>query len=291
MRQLFVRVGFSDPAAHALVEAQGLDSLDNLRMLQEDDCTTVCKNVRRPGGTINNNDGNPVPNPGTNVSLVAEKQLKLTVYFLKHRQRCSRTTDFKYVTLERVRAMQTLHDMEKQHKDPETADPTKIISAKDWTKTFETIDEYIGKHNGVRGVPLTYVVRPDVAPAPAPADGFATDRDEMIARAPHFILDAAGVATAEHTTEYQQDNMTVWNLMSALARNQGDCWTYVKTGQRRKDGRTAYLAMKQHYLGAHNMELQKTLHESKLRSLEYTGEKRRQNFATYATRVYESVEH
>ena len=88
-RQLFVRMGFTQAAANALTDKQGIANLDELCLLTDAECTTLCKTLRRPGGTIiPAGGGDPVANPGHSVSLVAEKNLKLVVYYLNHKKRC-----------------------------------------------------------------------------------------------------------------------------------------------------------------------------------------------------------
>ena len=55
-------------------------------MLSDEEIESLCKALRRPGGTMDNPDaGNPGtysdPNPGNNISLRAETNLKLAGYF------------------------------------------------------------------------------------------------------------------------------------------------------------------------------------------------------------------
>ena len=68
-----------------------------------------------------------------------------------------------------------------------------------------------------------------------------------------------------------------------MTRNAGDCWTYVKTGQKKKDGRAAFLALRDHYLGPNHVNHQATMAETKLRTLRYEGEKRRFKFEQFVT--------
>jgi hypothetical protein len=63
-----------------------------------------------------------------------------------------------------------------------------VINDKDWTRTLETIREYLASQYGGTGDTLDYLVRPDIAVKPEaedPADGYDTDDKEMTARAPH----------------------------------------------------------------------------------------------------------
>ena len=52
MRAAMVRIGFSELAAQALVEEQDMDNLDEIGLLTDDKIESLCKVIRRPGGTI-----------------------------------------------------------------------------------------------------------------------------------------------------------------------------------------------------------------------------------------------
>ena len=52
MRAAIVRIGFSDQAAKALLEEQGIATLVEIRLLSDDEIESLCKVIRRPGGTI-----------------------------------------------------------------------------------------------------------------------------------------------------------------------------------------------------------------------------------------------
>ncbi len=88
MRAMFVRLGFSNQAAAAIADEQGIDSVPELAVLTDTDIEILCKVVRRPGGTVPNpnagNAGQPpmLPNPGINVSLHAENPSCKTIIIL-----------------------------------------------------------------------------------------------------------------------------------------------------------------------------------------------------------------
>lgn len=88
-------------------------------------------------------------------------------------------------------------------------------------------------------MPLSYVVRADV-PLPDVADdpgfGLPSFALEMIRRAPHT------------GTFFQRDSVAVWNVIRHVT-HEGPAWSWVQSFLRTCDGRAAYFAMKQHYLG------------------------------------------
>ena len=88
---------------------------------------------------------------------------------------------------------------------------------------------------------------------------------------------------------YKNDNKLLWNIISGLTRDITQAWAYVKVGKRGTDGRAAYMKLKGHYLGQHYQETQQTIHENKLRTLQYNGEGRKMNFTKYSTAMFDSI--
>ena len=194
MRTMFGRLGFSDDATHAMADAEGqnLDNLDDFAQLTDTEVESLCAIVRRPGGTVDDGHGVQIPNRGVNVSFLSEKKFKLAVYFVKHKRRCSEAVAINDITVANITALQSLYDQEKAHKEPDITEAEKIIDKRNWNKTFENLDDFIGKHLGLRGNPLTYLCRENQAPTAAPVGGWVDERLHMIERGPHFANNAAG---------------------------------------------------------------------------------------------------
>jgi hypothetical protein len=154
-----------------------------------------------------------------------------------------------------------------------------LISAKDWAKTMESLEEYLRGHLGVTKIPLSYVIREmEAVPAdPDPTDQYDSLQDEMIART--AIVDTTAAAVT-HTPTYLTDRQRVWDLIAKLTRDQ-ECWSYVKPAQRARDGRKAYKGLYDHYLGPNNVDNLATASERKLTTTIYNGEKRRWTFEKY----------
>ena len=280
LRQMYNRLGFDNPGPVHIVTDQGINTLDELENLDDAGVKSLCQALRKPGGTVPNPNagaaGAPatVPNPGYNVSIKAEENLKLAAYYLRHQKRVSRDVTIALITPLLVRKFKDLKKAEEEHKDP-SEKPT--ISDKNWSKTLEEIEEYLRNHLGHTKVPLSYIVRRDVEVAvDDPPNNYSTVQDEMTGRAPH--VDGAGVAT-DH---YKLDNATVWGLLAELTRNH-KCWVYMKPHLRARDGRAAFLALRQHYLGANNVNNMARSAESKLQSTTYSKEGKRWNFETYVS--------
>ena len=110
------------------------------------------------------------------------------------------------------------------------------------------------------------MIRTDEDPAGYPAAGWASKADELIGRAPIRV-------GGNPVPNFLADNIKVWELLSGLMRKH-TCWTYVKPFQRARDGRGAFLALRDHYLGPNNVDNMASLAEKKLAMTTYTGERR-----------------
>ena len=110
-----------------------------------------------------------------------------------------------------------------------------VIDANNWPKTMEILEENLRGDIGVKWVPLSFVVRSEKGVAPSsvePETSFSSAEDEMGARA--LILEGG-----LRTVTFKTDIMKVWGLISVITRYL-DCWTYIKSAQRTRDGRKAY---------------------------------------------------
>ena len=77
-RTMLQRFGFTVDASHRVADAghQGLNQLADFAELTDEDVTSICYNVRRPGGTVDDGHGNQVQDRGQNISFLAEQKFK-----------------------------------------------------------------------------------------------------------------------------------------------------------------------------------------------------------------------
>jgi hypothetical protein len=279
-RQVLALIGFAAPVAQTITD-QGHDSFDEVALLTDDEVDGLCKSLRSPGGLI---AGPPAaaggapgplgPNPGTFVSTRAQNNLKLLAYYLRFKQRTSMTPVVAQMTMVNIRALRHQRDQEEDHTDPDA--PT--IDGDDWPKIIETLLEYLGACLGTTNLPLAYVVRRSLDPTAQPAGGWPSNEANMIARAP--IVTNPGGAAPVYAVTYLADNKQVWLKLAAICRDK-DCWTYIRRYQTTQNGRAAFWALHDHYLGASNVDNMSARAERKLMDTVYNGEKRRWNFEKY----------
>jgi hypothetical protein len=101
IRDAFLRILFTETAADILVKDEGLDSLESIRSLDSGAAVSnLCKNLRRGYGRGGENGGGG----GAFVSQLAENNLSLLVFWLKHQARTSRQVKAGDVTIDTIRS-------------------------------------------------------------------------------------------------------------------------------------------------------------------------------------------
>ena len=279
MRAVMTRLGFSQAAAQAIVDEQGLKSLGEVQLMTDDEVESLCKVLRRPGGTVPGVGvgAAQVNNPGVMVNHRAEGHLKLLAFYLRHQYRVSCSVTPASITLDAIRTVRELREYESTYHVPSDDLPT--INAKDWPKTMETTDEYLRSYLGERKIPLAYVIRKTVdLPTDETPTSYPTIQDEMIRRAPQTFTTAAGVTAPDPI--YLVNRGKVWDIISKITRDHS-AWTYVKPAQKTRDDRMAYDGLYQHFLGPNNVDNMATQAEDKLKNTVYNGEQRRWYFERY----------
>ena len=177
------------------------------------------------------------------------------------------------IALDNVRLLRKLKESEKEHTDPLVSP---VVDTKNWPKTMESFDEYLRGYIGVKGVPLSYVVRSEEAVAPSldePETSFLSAEEEMVARVP--IIEG-GLKTVTFKTYMKKVCGLIFVIKIDL-----DCWTYVKSDQRTRYGRKAYRDLWDHFFGPDNVDNMASEAKRLLVATHYCGERKRFNFERY----------
>jgi hypothetical protein len=126
-------------------------TLEEVVFLNDKDIDRLVKQLRRPGGmiagptiVIGAAQGNPGPlvvNLGHSVSIRADTNLKLTVFYLRHQAHISRFVAPASVALTVGRRLRSTKEYEENSKV--TAEQP-IINEKDWPRKVEAIRELFG---------------------------------------------------------------------------------------------------------------------------------------------------
>ena len=147
-----------DSATVAFAEkGQGITYRNDFSQLDEKSVENLCRVLCRPRGSIM---GGP-SNNGIAVLVMAETNLQGVLYFINHHTRFDRTYNYANVALTQVGKLYHQNDMEKSKRYPNVVPD---IASKDWSRTLETVVEYIRGFCGLYGHPLSYCFRGDLVP-------------------------------------------------------------------------------------------------------------------------------
>jgi len=232
IRAMFECIGFTLGAATLLTDEQGIDSLNEVFNMDDENIENLCKVLRRPGG--HNDPGNP--DPGVKVSARAEENLKLAAFYCRHQERVSRPMNVALITLNNIRKLTKQRDKEK-------------------------VKNHDVKDTPVAGVPLSYVIRRNIKPLPSdanPSKNYATFEHEMVARAPIVVPGSTGGESAlevrgPFTQSYITDRSEVWAKLATILGS-SECWTYAKVARLSRDGRLCLRSVYNHYLDLNNID-------------------------------------
>ena len=211
IKRALVRLGFSQDASVVVTGREGIDTLDEFRILSDQEVENLCRVIRKPGG---GEDGNAV-------ALRAKNNLKLACFLLKYKHYTSRTITADQITLDSVRELRAFKAWTTDHEAPKQVE-MEFNHKTNWPTTIEAMEEHLKSVLGEEGVPLAYVIRPSVdvdAEANDPATNYTTHQEELTARAPHTMI-VAGVTRG--TAVFNSDNEAVWEIMATWTRNT-DC--------------------------------------------------------------------
>jgi uncharacterized membrane protein YgcG len=272
MKQTFINIGFTDDAALKLINI-GYKNFTDVSFLDDTEIKAICSTLRKPGGLVENptTPGAMMPDPGTSVSPMAERNLTLLTFWLKHLTRVSRTPE----KAEPVTVVMLCGWIEQKKYEATWTIPTDnkpTIDTRDWNRTLENVRNYLSLCPGETKIPLAYIVRDRVEVEDETTDDSAdymTIQEEMIHRAPHG------------TRVYKIDNAKVHNILRSLCENSREAVVTIRPAEASCDGRSAYFLLFNRYLGRNASLSLATKAENVLSNLRYHGETSRFNFARF----------
>jgi hypothetical protein len=272
IRTMLELLGFSSAVVNYLTGTCGINYLGEIAYLDGiDDVDTTIKGVMNQGGTVMTGMGPSAVTAhdnGIHVSIRAGANLKFCVYYLTHMERVQRKPVANSINLVMVHSY---CDQQRHVVSFKKTAEYPVSNDKDWTRTLETIKEYITSQYGGTGATLDYVVLPDIEVKPEaddPAEGYGTVDQEMIARTPHT------------GRSFVNDRRKVWDSMSNIY-DKHSCFVYIKPVLRTRNGREAYMLLFDHFLGPNNVGNVASAEDTKLTGTLYNGEKKRFTWETY----------
>ena len=164
---------------------QGVDSLDELKNLSEDEIKSMCTNIRKmpppeaPAAGRGARRAGVVP-----ITTSNERNLKLLRFYLLHLDRTQRDFDIDNFGDETLENAKVQREIETNKKGDPPKIPDKMKSVAQIRVTIDDLDDYLKRALGMSGAPLAYVTRDEVEPLEGIYEN-KLDEDEIIERAPH----------------------------------------------------------------------------------------------------------
>ena len=144
-RSMLGRMYFTDEGKTATMDQQVIDYLDTLILLDDKDIRSLCDVIRSPGSSVANpayvqvsgiypvGVNTHIRNNGMPVSLVAENNLKLAVFYLKYMNQVSQPVTVSKVKVLNIKTILSLYKFEREYEPKEGA---MVIGANNWVKTL-----------------------------------------------------------------------------------------------------------------------------------------------------------
>lgn len=258
-----------DEAPRNALVAEGLDNFDEFGLLTDEDIIKICDNCKSPGGGManpaynaQNNATAPqqIKNYGVHIGYAIVLRLRKLRYYCYALHRVGRSFSAASATLVNLNKWWDRYIHEKGYKaNPDM--PPKLDKNEQVQKSIEDMIAYLKEKYGGHKASLLYVIREkDTVPAIADDQGFGvpTIDGELERRLP-----LTG-------SIFEADNVMVWNMIYSVTHG-GPAWPWVKQYNRTSNGRKAFLAIKQHFMGDAYQNTIKLKADKTLETLFYNG--------------------
>ena len=231
--QLFTFIGIA-PAArrNAIIDDFLSEGLEGLALMTDEDVRDTCASYAKRQDA-------PFP---IILTPILKQRLRSIVLWVKDQKRINQAPTFRNgigqaeVKQQLTEAMERELRRKTQKKEGENyLDSTfnsKLKSTAQWEKWSEELESTLCQIIGVRGVPLSYVIRKNDDSEFEPDVPF----DDIVINA--VTLDGI---------EYRQDARTVHKIITKNIHEDSDAYTYVKPMNRHRDGRRDILALRERY--------------------------------------------
>ena len=240
-------VGNSE-SAQAIVN-QGIETLDNLNLLDNDDIDIICEGARKPGGFIANlNDATlMIPNPGRPIPALFQMKLKLFAMATQHYLTVSRSMTAALLSWEQTSHFWDLRRLNENWTESGALPP--LSRSIPIMKMLELMRSQLRKMLGVWNIPLAYVVQcsatvepitsATLRPVPSTlpyAAQYSTFHKDLIQRASH-----------DHPS-FDENSALVLDVVEKILKESTHMMN-IKLFQARHDSRAAFLAVESHNYG------------------------------------------
>ena len=248
-------IGIADPVQRReVIQAEGLNTVSDFADFDKEDIETLCSSVRKPGGVIPNPNagvaGQPatIPNPGHSIPAICEKRLILAAFTARIYKSIGRPINQTTLNRGRLKQFEAHRLLIEEHDDPEKL-PV-VSKTMGIVKAMDMVPSNLQERLGITKVALSYVIRKDATPRPLPAqENSASNPDSATAEGFETIMDELIEFTPHSGLSYAEDNAKVFQLLQDMVGGTS-FEASIKSHQRSRNGREAYLALCMHNMGS-----------------------------------------
>jgi hypothetical protein len=283
MFSLFRRLGFSTETTRYMITVEALDHPRHLKELDNDQCKQVVKNARKAYD----------PDSGELLTAAnrAMTNLQLAVLVARHYARTSRELNPDDIDVDLFPAFKAQAEVEEHQRKEKPDLPTGLVldNTPKAARVFDAVVEHLGRHRGISGAPLSYVIRTNIYPPDgtdplftnAPRTRYTSFDDEMIRRSPILLTPTTSEAGPYHPS-FLADMVKVWGILHDLFSKQ-PVWIHVKGKPfaRTRNGRLCFQELHRHLLGQNNAHQLGQALVDKLQTIKYDGQTKNWNFDKY----------
>lgn len=259
-RYALARCGVTQPEAQEAVAGQGYSSMLLFSSLAQDEIGDFVKYVNKLPAAAANGVRPLIPH-GSIRKLAAMR------YWTIERQLIGFPVVHNDFTLaELARVLERLHCEElKSINAPEPPPlPKAFVSfASPWREFSDGIKYYCAVVRGCMNIPLLYLLREHAMPTAAMHQTFYEKSDDR-------LMDLVLL----QGDDFIEDNRRLWSVLRSLVYGT-PAWDYVKTYDKAKDGRTAFLTLQRRGEGTEPIAARRAAAEATIRKAQYTGKSSR----------------
>lgn len=249
------------------IQVAGFSTLPSLVKRKPDFAHKVCQVVRKStGGVAEEKD----------VSVDVEEGMRKLILFARYTYLVQREMEYDLADVDNLDELDAWFDQLKKNEPTEPVAPfSEGANKKAW---FESILSYLGVKTGESGVPLLYVLREEVElPTEDPGFGTPSFDEEVQSRGRH------------NGHFWRGDNKMVWLIVKGLTEGTS-AWTTVKSYARSNDGRGAFMALSEAYMGVDIKLLLMKKAETVLANAVFDGKSKSWTWTKHIGKLKESFE-
>jgi hypothetical protein len=224
--------GFNTPLQQDTIIDKGFTAVRSFAELRDKDVYEMVKSINAPPAVARGRRPADPP-PVVRITRRAARRLEGLVFWVK--DKIKRGIEIDLYTFDENSLLESLQEIEGEDK-ADTVDvesPIKFTTDK-WIQWEKEFTNYLSAKRGTRGVPLSYIIRPELAP------------NEIISK--DDVTKQEIYAAPLEGAPYRRDNRTVWGLLRSFTIAT-PAWEWIKQRDTRGDGHQGMQLLRSHYDG------------------------------------------